>query len=292
MCVILVLSALTPASTGAQGLACIPDPDANRIEMGTPGANGVNRSIGLRTPDDTIGFHFSVPQDSAVLLYVGDQWFDMDLYLYARGRCPTDSWEKLIRAWSTRSDRRVIQFMRPDEQIANLLKGDYLMVVVYKAPDDPAAADPFDAARPFTARMASVTPYCALDPSDVQVIPPLGPAIPLPKRPDDALYQLGMSIDPTTEAERGPFSLMTFTAFVSPPYSDLFDFAWLLDGKPMSDQVGAVLQVPTEGLTKIAGGQHQVAVKAIGARQYPDPALTHTPPTLALQCNFKVQSAS
>ena len=286
----VTLCALPAAATGAQGLACLPSPEANRIEMGAPDPEGVNRSIGLRSTDDSVGFHFTVPADSAVLLYVGDQWFDLDLYLYARGRCPAGSWEQLIRAWSTRTDRRLIQFMRPDEQIANLLRGEYLMVALYKMPEGRAAADAFDPTRQFTARVALLDPYCGLDPVDIPQIPHIGPAIPLPKRPDEALYQLGLSISPP-EAERVPFSLMSFNAFVSPPYTDLFDFVWVLDGQRLEEpdvcRTCTTYQIPTTDLRPTPGGQHRIEVTATGAREYPDPTLTHTPPTLKVGCAFR-----
>jgi hypothetical protein len=199
-----VLALVLPAGAQAQALGCTPDPDQTRMELGTPNAEGITLSTTLSDTSAAVGFHFMVAEASAASLYIGDQWFDIDLYLYARGRCASGSWEKLIRSWSARSDKRVLQLMRPDEQIVNLSAGDYLMVAVYKAPTDGSAAYPFDPTRAFTTRVALNAPYCGLMPPDVMVPDPAVPAILVPRRPDDALYQLGMTISPD-EQERGPF---------------------------------------------------------------------------------------
>ena len=70
----------------------------------------------------------------------------------------------------------------------------------------------------------------------------------------------------------GPFSLMSFTAAVSPPYTDLFDFDWQLDGQPVPAGSVTNIQSPTQALPKGAVGEHKVRVTARGARPYPDPA--------------------
>jgi hypothetical protein len=51
-------------------------------------------------------------------------------------------------------------------------------------------------------------------------------------------------------------------------------------------------QIPVEGLPQAPGGQHTVQVIAKGARYYPDPSLTHLPPTLSVTCKFAVAGAS
>jgi hypothetical protein len=271
---------------GAQGLGCIPDPDQTRIEMGTPNGQGNSQHIDFPDPSGSVGFHFTTTTPTASLLYIGDEWYDLSLFLYVRGTCKgTGGWERLIRAWSVRAEYRVIQFMRPNEQIVNLLPGEYLMV----AQSDPASPQPFDPVKGFTARVATASAYCALDPVDELQPNPAAPAIMVPRRPDEALYQLGMSIDPPNEADRVPFTLMSFGAFLSPPYTDLFDFTWTFDGQPLQlDPSTFLYQVPVEALPKTPGNQHTVTVTAIGARYYPDPLLTHLPPTLTVSCPFKV----
>jgi hypothetical protein len=286
MLVALTVTAAAPPLAGAQGLGCIADPDQNRIEMGTPDAAGNSQHVDLADPSVTVGFHFTTTEPHSALLYIGDQWYDLDLYLYVRGICKGQvGWEKLIRAWSVRAEKRVIQFMRPNEQIVNLLPGEYLMVAQF----DPAGNEPFDPSRGFTARVATTSPYCGLDPPDELQPNPAAPSIMVPRRPDDALYQLGLSIDPVKEDDRVPFTLMSFGAFLSPPYGDLFDYAWTFDGQPLQlDPSTYLYQIPVEGLPKAPGGQHTIQVTAIGARYYPDPSLTHLPPTLTVSCTFKM----
>jgi hypothetical protein len=285
----VVLAAATiPAATplaGAQGLGCIPDPDQTRIEMGTPDGQGNSQRIDFPDPSGSVGFHFTTTAPTASLLYIGDEWYDLNLFLYARGVCKGAGWEKLIRAWSVRAEYRVIQFMRPNEQIVNLLPGEYLMVAQF----DPASPQPFDPVKGFTARVATASPYCGLDPQDELQPNPAAPSIMVPRRRDEALYQLGISIDPLNEDNRVPFTLMSFGAFLSPPYTDLFDFSWTFDGQPLQlDPSASLYQVPVEALPKTPGNQHTVKVTAIGARYYPDPWLTHLPPTLTVSCSFKI----
>jgi hypothetical protein len=282
---VMIPTAATPLAS-AQALGCIPDPDQNRIEMGTPDGQGNSQHVDLTDPSVVVGFHFTTMQPDSALLYIGDQWYDLDLYLYVRGVCKNQGgWEKLIRAWSVRAERRVIQFMRPNEQIVNLLPGEYLMVAQF----NPAGNEPFDPSRGFTARVATASPYCDLDPADQLQPNPAAPSVMVPRRPDESLYQLGLSVDPAKEEDRVPFTLLSFGAFLSPPYSDLFDFSWMFDGQPLPlDASSFLYQIPVEALPQTPGGQHTIKVTAAGVRYYPDPGLTHLPPTLTVSCTFKV----
>ena len=109
-------------------------------------------------------------------------------------------------------------------------------------------------------------------------------------RAPGALYQLGLSIEPQNP---GPFSLMSFTAAVSPPYTDLFDFAWQLDGQPMPAGSVTNIMSPTQALPRGTVGEHTVRVTARGARPYPDPAQPSLPlngGTLSVECTFSVGS--
>jgi hypothetical protein len=282
-----LVGVLSPAAVYSQTLECLQGQNHIPIEMGAPDAEGVVRPDTLSNPSEKHGYYFSVPARSAAALYVGDQWFDLDMYLYMRGRCPRGSWEKLVRTWSARSERMVLQFERPDEQIVNLDPGEYLLLVGHKYAQDPAYAQDFDPSRGFTIRIALNSPYCGLSPADVLEPNPLDPGVKMLRRPDDALYQLGLNFQPG-EQELGPFSLMTFNAFVSPPYTDLYDFQWELDGVALPEQTSPIVQTATSDLARTADGRHKIRVTAIGAREYPDPFLTHIPPTLAVECTFKV----
>src|SRR5262249_49539145 len=73
------------------------------------------------------------------------------------------------------------------------------------------------------------------------------------------------------ESQLGPFALMTFNAYVSPPYTDLFDFTWALDGQPVAGVTDPVVQRPYSALKKTADGTHIVKLTATGARPYKDP---------------------
>jgi hypothetical protein len=108
------------------------------------------------------------------------------------------------------------------------------------------------------------------------------------RRPDDALYQLALTIEPEAP---GPFSLITFNAIVSPPYSDLFDFEWKIDGQTVPGAQTVTVQTAASNLPKLPGGEHTVRVIGRGAREYPDPDQPHIPPTLSVECAFKVSSA-
>jgi hypothetical protein len=87
------------------------------------------------------------------------------------------------------------------------------------------------------------------------------------------------------------FSLLSFNAFLSPPYTDLYDLDWEIDGVPMPDAAGLTLQLPVSELPAAVGGQHRPRVTARGVRPYPDldPAFRQIPPTLAVECTFQVE---
>jgi hypothetical protein len=277
----------SPADVHSQALECLSGENHIRIDMGTPDEQGFTLADTLSNAAEKHGYYFSVPVRSAASLYVGDQLFDLDLYLYRRGQCPPGSWEKLVRTWSARSEQMVLQFVRPDEQIVNLDAGDYLLLVGHKYAEDPAYARDFDPSRGFTIRVALNPPYCGLSPADVLSPNPLDPSVMMLRRPDDALYQLGLNYQPD-EQELNPFSLMTFDAFVSPPYTDLYDFTWELDGVTLPGETTPLIQTAATDLAQTADGVHKVRVTAIGAREYPHPTLSHIPPTLAVECAFRL----
>ena len=165
--VLALVGAWSPAVVNSQSLACLPGGNHVPIDLGTPDAQGVTWPDALSNPGEKHGFYFSVPVRSAASLYVGDQPFDMALYLYMRGRCPQGSWESLVRAWSARSERMVLQFVRPNEQIVNLEPGEYLLLVGHQYAEDPQYARDFDPSRGFTVRIALNPAYCGLSPADV-----------------------------------------------------------------------------------------------------------------------------
>jgi len=275
---------------GQQPPACIPGTEHVEMDFGAPDSNGVTRQDRLGSAGEKHGYFFNVPKLSSAFVYVVDQWYDLDLFLFRRGACAPGSWETLARAWSVNAERRTIQFVRPDEQIINLVPGEYLLIVGHKYAELPQFAADFDPNKGFTIRVATNPPVCGLAPPDVNAPNPFNPAVSMLTRPPDALYQLGLSIEPPNP---GPFSLMSFTAAVSPPYTDLFDFAWTLDGQPVPSGSVTNIQSPTQALPKGTVGEHKVAVTARGARVYPDPEQPSIPlngGTLTVECTFVVGS--
>jgi hypothetical protein len=215
-------------------------------------------------------------------LYVGDQWYDLALSLYAQGSCPAASWERLVSTWSAPGDRNVVQFIRPNDELVNLDPGNYLMLVA----DDPRDASDFDARKSFTVRVALNAAYCALDPNDVPVPNPVNASLTMLQRPNDALYQLAVTVDPQA-SDRGQFALLTFTAVISPPFTDLYDFSWMLDSQVVPDAKTPILQWAVADLSKTANNQHTVRANATGARPYPDPTSPQIPPSLSAECQFQ-----
>jgi hypothetical protein len=89
-----------------------------------------------------------------------------------------------------------------------------------------------------------------------------------PDNPD--LFQVGISFQPDA-SELGPFTLMSFNAYMSPPFTDLFDFTWELDGQVVAGETGATILKPYAELPKTSMGLHTVKLTAKGAREYKDP---------------------
>jgi hypothetical protein len=252
-------------------------------------------------------FNFTVPAGptQALTVYVGDQWYDLDLALYKRGSCVASyAWQVRVAAISQRAERRVMQFVRPDEQVLKTVEpGDYRLVVAHKWHTVPGMAGDFTPARGFTVRIARTAEMCALTPDNTAYHPAMfDPETPqeykdrladVRVRPDDALYQLGATIGP---ANPDQFALMSFNAVISPPYTDLFDFEWFLDGKKVGDASPTTLMA-ANALAKPAGAlehSHELRLVAKGAREYQDPTdpqYNHLPlngGTLELTCTFTI----
>src|SRR6266516_1337445 len=221
-CAVLTgLAVFVPAAAEvhSQQPQCAPPTAQVRNDIGSPDANGSTLQDQLGNAAERHAYAFHVTQSAAAFIYVGDQWSDLDLVLYAKGTCVA-AWEVSAKAYSYNSERRVIQYVRPDEEIINVNPDDYELVVSHKYWQSPQLATDFDPSRNFTVRVALAPRVCALAPPNNQPNPKYPGRF---KRPDDALYQLGVSFQPDSP---GPFDLMTFNAVVSPPYLDLFDFDW------------------------------------------------------------------
>lgn len=231
--------------------------------IGQPGADGwVSDGESLAGPGEARRYRFSVKERGTALVYVGDQWYDLNLGLFSM-KTGTDvgCWSVQVKGTSTESERRKLGFVRPDERAIEVEAGDYILTV---RPADSAVVDP---RRKFTVRVAVGPRICALIPANVPDADYPGMTN-KPENPD--LFQLGVSFQPDA-AELSQFSLMSFNAYLSPPFTDLFDFTWELDGQVVPGVNEATFLKPYAELKKTPLGIHTVKLTATGAREYKDP---------------------
>jgi hypothetical protein len=257
----LALAALLPPLARGQ-LVCEGEHEsfANACFLGAPDAHGVTVTSALSRPGQVRAYKFRVgPLPSAAHLYLGDLWYDLNLVLY---RDPPDLAEigRWFVARSAETGQRVLQFERPEVIVQSLDPGTYTLFVEAA---DGRSADPN---RPYTARLALGPPICASE------------------RDAGGLYQLALTYEPSRPTAA---SLISFNAFVAPPYTDLFDFDWAINGQTQRDADGATLQIAASDLPG-AAGEHRVRVTARGVREYPDPdpRFRHVPPTLSVECTL------
>ena len=255
-------------------------------DLGAPTAEGTTVRVSLAAPTDQAMLTFSVrgASSSYVALYVGDQWYDVDATIYRRGPGPGLIVGQPIVVLD-RSERRRIQFISPEDVLLpSLPAGEYVLVVEPKAAVSPERAADFAVGRDFLVRVAVGAPLCAVMPPNDQ---------PAGTHPADALYQLGLAAEPSPP---GRTSLLTFSAVVSPPFTDLFDFAWSVDGVPVENADGPIYQPPGRDFRATPNGQHTVTLVARGAREYhdpTDPSFSQLPlggGTIAVTCTFSLSN--
>lgn len=254
------------------------------VDIGKPGPDGWTQEASLDNAGDQRRFKFSVEKTGTAYVYVGDQWYNLDLGIFSNAKQAEACWQVQGKALSQTADRRVMQFVRPDERAIEVEKGDYILTI--RTGD----AMGFDPSKKFTVRVAVGPRTCALTPAN-QIVPEYPW---MTKKPDDNpdLFQLGASIEPG-EADLTQFSLMSFNASVSPPYTDLFDFTWEIDGKVVPNETGPTFLKPYADLAKMPMGLHTLTLKAKGAREYKDPTesrFNFTPfngETREVKCQFR-----
>jgi len=234
------------------------------LAIGQPGADGwTSDKEALADSNEVRRYRFTVKDPGTAYVYVGDQWYDLNLGLFSIAtNSDVGCWDVTTRGTSMESERRKVQFVRPDERAIAVEPGDY---VLNARAANGVAADP---SRPFTVRIAVGPRVCALVPANTP-----DPKYPdLTNKPEDNpdIFQVGVSIQPG-EATLSQFSLMSFNAFVSPPYTDLFDFTWEIDGKVVPNEAGPTTLKPYADLPKTPLGLHTVKLTAKGAREYKDP---------------------
>jgi hypothetical protein len=258
-----LLLAPTPSSSqvAPPSVASDPCPEpndtvANACSLGQPNATGTTVQGRFHSPSDVDVYRFEVPPGGAQAhLTLSDLWLEGSLRLYdvTRGSFIADS---------DRQGQAQGQLFAPEVINRFLEGGSYAAFVAVGAIGWERAE-----AYSYTLRVA-LGPRAA------------APAGPGPAPSSAGGYQLTLSIEPP---DPGPFSLMTFTAFIDPPFTDLFDFAWTVDGQPFGDNA-PVVQLP-----RPSSGQHTVVVVARGARYYPDRTLPELPPTLSASGAFTVR---
>jgi hypothetical protein len=151
--------------------------------------------------------------------------------------------------------------VRPDERALEVEAGDYILTA---RPADGAMVDP---ARKFTVRVAVGPRVCALMPANIP-----DPQFPdMTNKPDNPdLFQVGVTFQPDA-SELSQFSLMSFNAFMSPPFTDLFEFSWEIDGQVIPGETGPTILKPYADLPKMPLGLHTVKMTAKGVNEYKDP---------------------
>jgi hypothetical protein len=229
-----------------------PEPNngiASACSLGQPNAVGTTVQGLFSQPNDLDVYRFEVPAPGAqATISLTDLWYPGSLQIYDLGR-------GTLVAESARQGQDQGQLYSP-QLISRWLDAGSYGAFVAPGQADWASAE----AHSYTLRVA------------------LGPRA--AGQGSARGYQLALAIEPNDPSE---FSLMTFSATLNPPFTDLFDFSWTVDGQPFGDNA-AVVQLP-----RPASGSHSVQVVARGARPYPDPSFPEFPPTLTASGNFQVR---
>lgn len=261
--VLMLLGSLVAEPGHAAGPVAAPALAAN--DLGTVRAEGVTLTDSLGSFGQANAYTFRVADGrSSVHLYVGDLWYDVDVLLLRASALPDDStqWRTMAcggdcLASAPASTRRRVQLLQPKGLIEAVEPGTYAVVV---RPRDEAG---FNAWHHYTLRVVVTPPACAVT--------------------DDSGsgYRLALVMAPMSP---GRSDLVTMTAYVLPPFGDLFDYAWSVDGRVLPAN-GATAQAPALELSRGRAGPHDVRVIARGARPYPDPDQAEIPPTLSAGCS-------
>jgi hypothetical protein len=231
--------------------------------IGQPDANGWTSSEeSLKTGDAVRRYRFNVREKGTAYVYIGDQWYDLNLGLFSVNTgAEVGCWTVQPKATSDHSELHRLGFVRPDERAVEVEPGDY---VLSARVGDNAIVDPN---RNFTVRVAVGPRVCALVPANIP-----DPEYPgLTNKPDNPdLFQVGVSYQPDA-SELGPFTLMSFNAYLSPPFTDLFEFTWELDGQVVAGENGPTFLKPYADLPATPTGLHTVKLTAKGVNEYQDP---------------------
>ncbi|MFN0071963.1 MAG: hypothetical protein ACKVVP_10805 [Chloroflexota bacterium] len=239
------LADICPEPNDSPGAGCsLPAPDAR----------GTTVRGRFDSDGDVDAYRFTVPSPGALArITLSDLWTDARIQLadVGRGVMVTDVDVQGPADGQFRPPRVIVQWLEP---------GSYAALAHIVAGGSPPPS--YD----YTLRVA-------LGPR-----PTGGPSSLYPESARG--YQLTLTVEPELPQT---FSLMTFTANIEPPFTDLFDFTWTIDGQTIAEQ-GPVVQLP-----RPSAGSHTLTVVARGARLYPDPNSTELPPTLSTGGAFEVR---
>lgn len=266
----VLLVTLTLASPAA-GSASAPGglPLQGWSDLGALYADGTTLVDALDSFEQANVYQFQVTSASgAAHIYVGDLWYDVDVSLWqaaavsgnpAQWRAMTCEGGAGCLASAPPSARRRVQLVQPKTLMVPVEAGTYALVI------RPSSAGDFSPWRQYTLRVAATPPLCAVasDP--------------------EGRYTVGLSMVPEHPRRA---DLVTLTAYVLPPFVDLFDVEWTVDGRSLGD--GPSVQAWAFSLGTGRGGPHEVQAVARGARPYPDPDQPDVPPTIAASCSLAV----
>lgn len=265
---VLVLLAV-PAELGhAGGPSSAPVGAAS--DLGTVRADGVTLFDSLSGYEQANAYTFRVADGpSTIQLYVGDLWYDVEVLLWRGAALPANPSEWRVMpcdeaagclASAPASARRRVQLIQPKGLFESVEPGAYAVVV------RPRDAAEFSAWRPFTLRVAVTSPVCSIG-SD-----------------GEGRYQLALAVTPNDPRRA---DLLTMTAYVLPPFDDLFEFEWTANGRRLGS-AGPTAQAPAFDLAQGRSGTLDIRVVARGVRPYPDPDQPEIPPTLSVSCPLTI----
>jgi len=262
---VLTLALTLMAEPGyAVGPAALPAQATS--DLGTVHADGVTLTGSLGSFGQVNAYTFRVTDGpGSAQVYVGDLWYDVEVLLLQASALPADpaQWRTVscgsgCLASAPASARRRVQYIQPKGLLESVENGSYVLIV---RPRDEADFSP---SRQFTLRVVVTPPVCAVSGG-----------------PEDG-YRLALAMTPSSPRRS---DLVTLTAYVLPPFGDLFEFEWSGDGKGL-DAGGPVLQIPALDLIGGRAGGHEVRVQARGIKAYPDPDQPEAPPTLSVGCTL------
>ena len=261
LAVLLAVLAEPGYARGPSGL-----PARAAFDLGTVRADGVTRTDALGSFEQANAYTFRVADGSStVQLYVGDLWYDVEVLLWRGSALPADQaqWRLMpcdgaagCLASAPASARRRVQLLQPKGLFESVEPGTYAVVV------RPREEAEFSAWRPFTLRIAVTPPVCAISGDG------------------EGRYQIALAMTPAHPRRAEP---VTMTAYVLPPFGDLFEFEWSVDGRRLAATGPTAQSLASEREVGQATG-HDVRVVARGARPYPDPDQPEIPPTLSVAC--------